>query len=95
MEIFLICGGVVVILTMLGSIISRNSAQATVVRSGDPEWDGRSFKLDDPRIPAPIRERAKIYYQPGFRLFFTDTSYGGEWWLLDGENLIEAFWLTE
>ncbi len=63
------------------------------IRCGNPEWDGQSFELDDPLIPAPIREAVSALYQAGYELYFTDTGQGGEWWLMDGDNLVDAFWL--
>lgn len=62
-------------------------------RCGNPEWDGQAFALDDPRIPEPIRESASALYRPGSELYFVDTDMGGEWWLMCGDDLIEAFWL--
>lgn len=63
------------------------------IRCGNPEWDGQAFQLDDPRIPAPIREAASAIHQPGDTLYFANTGLGGEWWLMHGDELIEAFWL--
>ena len=68
-----------------------NSKKPT--RSGNPEWDGQAFQLDDPRIPAPVREAASVICQPGNTLYFIDTDLGGEWWLMHGDELIEAFGL--
>jgi hypothetical protein len=51
------------------------------------------FQLDDPSIPAPIREAASAIHQPGDTLYFVDTDLGGEWWLMHGDELIEAFGL--
>jgi hypothetical protein len=63
------------------------------VRCGDPEWNEQQFDIDDRRIPKPIREQIATDFRPGYALFFADTNEGGEWWLLDGDNLIEAYWL--
>jgi hypothetical protein len=65
----------------------------TPSRCGKPEWDGQAIPLDDPRIPAPIRDAASARRQPGDTLYFIDTDQGGEWWLMNGDELIEAFWL--
>lgn len=62
-------------------------------RCGKPEWNNLAFPLDDPRIPAQIKEAASALYQPGDTLYFADTDQGGEWWLMRGDNLIEVFWL--
>ena len=62
-------------------------------RCGNPEWDGQAFALDDPRIPAPIREAARAIDSPGCLLYFAATDQGGEWWLMHGDDLIEAFWM--
>ncbi|MFH1494806.1 MAG: hypothetical protein ABIG70_08430 [Pseudomonadota bacterium] len=51
------------------------------------------FALDDSRITGSIREAASVFYQPGCTLYFVDTDLGGEWWLMLGDELIEAFWL--
>jgi len=65
------------------------------LRSGQPEWDGQQFALDDPRIPLPIRQDVAKIARAGNELYFSDTDKGGEWWLLDDEGeLIEAFWLS-
>lgn len=69
------------------------SALLHTSRCGKPEWDGQAFALDDSRVPGPIREAARELYQPGCALYFADTDQGGEWWLMLGDNLIEAFWL--
>jgi len=60
---------------------------------GNPEWDGQVFSLDDPRIPNSIKEAAVALYQPGCTLHFNHTDDGGEWWLMHGDDLVEAFWL--
>jgi len=65
----------------------------TFVRSGKPEWDGLEFHLDDPRIPDSIRTGLRPFAEQGYAIFFADTVQGGEWWVLDGENLVEGFWL--
>lgn len=62
-------------------------------RCGNPEWDGQAFALADPRIPGLIREAAVAFYRPGCVFYFADTDQGGEWWLMCGDDLIEAFWL--
>ena len=59
---------------------------------GKPEWDGQLFDLDDERIPEPIRAAICKHYRAGYTIYFADTKEGGEWWLLDGEELVEAFW---
>jgi len=65
------------------------------LRSGLPEWDGRQFAHDDPRVPLPIRQQVARRGMPDWALYFADTAQGGEWWLLDDEGeLIDAFWLT-
>jgi len=65
------------------------------LRSGQPEWDGQQFALDDPRIPLSIRQQLASIAGPGDALYFAETAQGGEWWLLDDEGeLIEAFWLS-
>lgn len=64
------------------------------LRSGQPAWDGQSFALYDPRIPAPIRQRVAAVARAGWELYFADTKAGGEWWLLDeAGELVETFWL--
>lgn len=64
------------------------------LRSGLPAWDGLSFDFNDPRIPAPIRQRVAAVARAGWELYFADTDAGGEWWLLDNTGeLAEAFWL--
>jgi hypothetical protein len=69
-------------------------SQVRVIPRGDPAWDEQEFAIDDPRIPAPIRESVLRVWQPGCRLYFIDTKEGGEWRLLDEEGeLIEAYWL--
>lgn len=62
-------------------------------RCGNPEWNGVAFDIADARIPVSIREAVEAQNRPGCTLYFADTEQGGEWWLLDGEELIEAFWL--
>jgi hypothetical protein len=64
-------------------------------RCGNPDWDGQSFELDDSRIPAPISAAASALSQPGYELYFVDTAQGGEWWLMDGDNMVDAFWLKK
>ena len=61
--------------------------------SSKPTWGNQAFPLDDPRIPAPIREAASALHKPSDTLYFVDTDQGGEWWLMRGDNLVEAFWL--
>jgi hypothetical protein len=61
--------------------------------SGLPEWDGLAFALDDPRVPKSIAVRARSDFGEGYPLFYAHTPEGGEWWLMDGENLLEAYWL--
>ncbi|MBK6651928.1 MAG: hypothetical protein IPG42_20905 [Betaproteobacteria bacterium] len=51
------------------------------------------FDVDDLRIPQPIRAQIARDARPGDYLFFADTKVGGEWWLMDGEQLVEAYWL--
>jgi hypothetical protein len=65
----------------------------TPIRCGEAEWDGQEFDIEDARIPEPIRAAVARDYRLGYALYFADTKEGGEWWLLDGENLIEAYWL--
>jgi hypothetical protein len=60
---------------------------------GDPEWNGLAFDIDDPRIPEAIRAAASSMYQLGMAMYFHATTQGGEWWLMDGDNIVEAFWL--
>jgi hypothetical protein len=65
-------------------------------RSGQPEWDGQRFALDDPRIPEGIRAAASKMAEPFDSLWFTDTREGGEWYLMDDAGeLIEVFWLEK
>jgi hypothetical protein len=33
-------------------------------------------------------------FRPGYTLFFADTDLGGEWWLLDDDQLVEAYSLA-
>jgi hypothetical protein len=63
------------------------------VPSGLPEWDGLVFALDDPRVPEGIAARVRADFGEGYPLFYTHTPRGGEWWLMDGDNLLEAYWL--
>ncbi|MBV2234285.1 MAG: hypothetical protein KUL75_01955 [Sterolibacterium sp.] len=65
------------------------------LRCGLPEWHGQAFDIEDERIPAPIRAAVARDYAPGYVLYFANTQEGGEWWLLDGEVLIDAYWLTD
>lgn len=60
---------------------------------GEPEWHGMEFDIDDPRIPEQIRRMVTRDYRPGYSLYFCNTDLGGEWWLLDGGDLVEAYWL--
>lgn len=61
------------------------------LHSGQPEWNGQQFAVDDPRIPPAIRQQILRLAQPGWELYFADTDAGGEWLLLDeSENLVEA-----
>ena len=60
---------------------------------GDPEWNGLAFDIDDPRIPEAILAAASSMYQLGMAMYFHATTQGGEWWLMDGDNIVEAFWL--
>lgn len=62
-------------------------------RCGDPEWHGQAFDISDARIPEAIRTMAAKDYRPGHSLFFCDTDQGGEWWLMDGDQFVEAYWL--
>lgn len=63
------------------------------VRCGKSEWNEQQFDIDDQRIPKPIRAQIASDFRSGYTLFFADTNEGGEWWLFDGDNLIEAYWL--
>jgi hypothetical protein len=63
------------------------------IRCGEPEWHGLEFDIDDLCIPEPIRELVARNHQPGYSLYFHDTELGGEWWLLDADNLVDAYWL--
>lgn len=60
--------------------------------SGRPEWDGLPFNLDDPRVPAGIAARARADFGD-YPLFYLHTPEGGEWWLMDDDNLLEAYWV--
>lgn len=62
------------------------------VRYGNPDWHGLEFDIDDERIPEAIRDAIQRDYRPGYILYYTNTNMGGEWWLVDGDNLIEAYW---
>lgn len=62
---------------------------------GLPEWHGLKFDIEDERIPAPIRAAVARDYVLGYALYFANTPEGGEWWLLDGDELIEAYWLPD
>lgn len=62
-------------------------------RCGLPEWHGQEFDIEDERIPAPVRALVAKDYRLGYALYFHDTAKGGEWWLLDGCDLIETYWL--
>ena len=64
-------------------------------RCGEPEWHGLEFDIEDERIPAPIRAAVARDWRLGYALFFANTEEGGEWWLLDGDKLIEAYWLPD
>ncbi len=64
-------------------------------RCGLPEWHGQVFDIEDERIPLPIRVAVARDYQLGYELYFVNTDLGGEWWLLDGEEFIEAYWLPD
>lgn len=69
-------------------------AMTSAKRSGQPEWDGQQFALNDPRIPESIRVAVGRIAAEGDALWFSDTKKGGEWWLIDAfGDLIEAFWL--
>jgi len=46
-------------------------------------------------FPLPIRVAVARDYQLGYELYFVNTEMGGEWWLLDGEEFIEAYWLPD
>lgn len=61
--------------------------------SGLLEWHGEEFSLDDPRVPEEIRQRIREDFGEGFQLFYTHTRDGGEWRLIDGDELLEAYWL--
>lgn len=67
--------------------------RAPPVPSGLPEWDGLAFAFDDPRVPEEIVLRIRADFGEGYLLLYTHTSQGGEWWLMDGDNLLEAYWL--
>lgn len=72
------------------------SSRPRYIRCGLPEWDEQEFALDDPRIPAVIREDIHTMAGPGWTVFFADTDLGGEWWLFDANGeLAEAFWIEE
>jgi hypothetical protein len=60
--------------------------------SGLPDWDGLAFALDDPRVPQSIAARARANFGD-YPLFYLHTPEGGEWWLMDDDNLLEAYWL--
>jgi hypothetical protein len=62
-------------------------------RCGEPEWHEQEFDIEDERIPAPIRAAVQRDYRLGYALYFINTREGGEWWLMDGEELIESYWL--
>lgn len=59
---------------------------------GREDWHGLEFSIDDRRIPEAIRARLLADYRQGFQIFYTNTQDGGEWWLLSGDELIEAYW---
>lgn len=63
------------------------------VPSGLPEWDGLAFALGDPRVPAAIAAHIREDFGEGFQLFYAHTSKGGEWWLMDDDELLEVYWL--
>lgn len=63
------------------------------VPSGSPEWDGLAFTLDDPRVPEGIAARIRADFGEGYSLSYAHTPQGGEWWLMDGDNPLEAYWL--
>lgn len=59
--------------------------------SGLPEWDGLAFELDDPRVPEAIAARIRADFGAGYTLCYAHTPQGGEWWLLEGDHLLEAY----
>ncbi len=61
--------------------------------SGLPEWDGQAFALNDPRVPPRIAARVRAEFGEHYPLFYAHTPQGGEWWLMDGDNLLESYWL--
>ena len=61
--------------------------------SGLPEWDGLAFALDDPRVPPSIAARAQADFGD-YPLIHAHTPEGGEWWLMDDDDLLEAYWLA-
>ena len=68
------------------------------LRSGLPEWDGKRFELDDPRVPPTIRQLAQDLAggNTDWYFFFADTHEGGEWWLFDAvDEFAESFWLEK
>lgn len=68
-------------------------SRTLAVPSGLPEWDGLAFSLDDPRVPEGIAARVRADFGEGCPLFYTHTPQGDEWWLMDGDTLLEAYWL--
>lgn len=69
-----------------------------IIRSGDPDWDGREFDLDDPRVPPAIRALIPTYagFNEFWSLYFCDTDAGGEWWLFDDAgDLVDAIWAVD
>ena len=61
--------------------------------SGLPEWDGQAFALNDPRVPPAIAARVRAEFGEHYPLIYAHTPEGGEWWLMDGDNLLESYWL--
>lgn len=70
------------------SIFSKNR-----IRCGEPEWHELEFDIEDERVPASIRSAVQKDYRLGYALYFINTDDGGEWWLMDGDELIESYWI--
>ncbi|NJD07797.1 MAG: hypothetical protein FIA97_15065 [Methylococcaceae bacterium] len=83
---------------MLGFFKSRQSIEwerrLAAADPNDPEFQDRPVDLDDPEIPAAIRELARQRYEAGDQLWRIVCRTGIEWWLFSATgDLIEAWWM--
>ncbi len=92
MDFLLLFVGVFIAFKALGWLLIPKQVEPAEETVGVRDWDGQHFEIDDPRVPEAVRERVKRLPLDQYHLFYASTSSRGEWWLMVGDELVDAYW---